>query len=70
MLDRSLHWQVRVRTDSVYVGSLPSPTWASLALVAGGVAGVVLRRTVWPAPRIGKTGSLPFVRPSEHVHET
>ena len=41
-----------IRTDSVYVGPLPGPTWASLALIIGGVAGVVLRRTVWPAPRI------------------
>ncbi len=42
-----------IRTDSVYVGPLPGPTWASLALVAGGVAGAVLRRTIWPAPFIG-----------------
>lgn len=41
-----------IRTDSVYVGPLPSATWVSLLLVAGGIAGATLRRTVWPAPRI------------------
>lgn len=38
-----------IRTDSVYVGPLPGPTWASLALIAGGVVGfVVARRTRAP----------------------
>lgn len=46
-----------IRTDSVYVGPLPGPTWASLVLVVAGLAGATLRRTVWPAPRIAPAGS-------------
>lgn len=33
-----------IRTDSVYVGPLPGPTWASLALIGGGLLGFVLSR--------------------------
>lgn len=41
-----------IRTDSIYVGPLPGPTWVSLLFIAGGVAGAVLSRTKWPTPRI------------------
>ncbi|HEV2529699.1 MAG TPA: prolipoprotein diacylglyceryl transferase [Thermomicrobiales bacterium] len=43
-----------IRTDSVYVGPLPGPTWVSLVLIIGGVLGGVLRRTVWPAPAVSR----------------
>lgn len=41
-----------IRTDSIFVGPLPGPTWVSILLVIGGVAGAVLSRTHWPTPRI------------------
>ncbi len=37
-----------IRTDSVFVGPLPGPTWASVVLIVGGILGAVLRRTVRP----------------------
>ncbi|CAA9575944.1 MAG: Prolipoprotein diacylglyceryl transferase [uncultured Thermomicrobiales bacterium] len=42
----------RIRTDSVYLGPLPGAYWASFALVAIGVAMLVLRRTVWSGGQV------------------
>jgi phosphatidylglycerol:prolipoprotein diacylglycerol transferase len=46
-----------MRTDSLYIGPLPAAYWLSGAFIIGGLAMLVVRRTVWPGR--------PVVAPSE-----
>jgi phosphatidylglycerol:prolipoprotein diacylglycerol transferase len=42
----------RMRTDSLYIGPLPAAYWASGGLIVLGAAMLLVRHTIWPAPRV------------------
>jgi phosphatidylglycerol---prolipoprotein diacylglyceryl transferase len=44
-----------MRTDSLYIGPFPAAYWISWGLIGGGIAMLLLRRTIWPARHAADT---------------
>lgn len=48
----------RMRTDSLYIGPLPAAYWVSGGLIVLGAGMMLLRHTVWLAPRVADSDML------------